>query len=604
MLHFQRVILEVNMRISFLILPLVLVLSVSALFGQTTATDYYNRGTDRYTQKDYDGAIADYSKAIRLDPQYTDAYRERGLAREVKKNYAGAIIDLTRAIDLDPKNVNSYYNRGHVKMTMGDSHGAMVDYSKVIELDPGHAKAYYFRGVIRGFNLEAADEIADYSKAIELDPKYDAAYLSRGIARRLKGDIEGAIADYTEAIKQNPNSKLAYYNRASERERKRDYDGAIADYTKVIGLDPTGATGYYKRGLVQYYKKEYDEAIVDYTKVLELDPKIAGAYASRGEAKKMIGDFYGAIDDYTKAAETDSSRYLNLGEMKFLTKDYDGAVAEYNKALLVYSEKTNIYIVLGEIKYIKKDYLGAVADFTQAIKVRPNVASLYLKRANAYRAVNKIKRANADVKSAAKLGVTSIPKQNGAMTNIVINQKPLTDFAYDLAKRWEAKEVDLYQNFTLVLNAVLTKDGKFDAAGTKFDPKTQTGDPHVIAVIKEAKEALADSGFLGYLSIVEVDNFIAALIQSNDQMLLVVTSLQKSPERAKIVAEVINTMISVGKVANKNSIDERTLLNGASVNADRNRVILNFSISKTVAQEILIRKLKQVLADKAVRNPS
>ena len=49
---------------------------------------------------DYQGAIADFTKAIELDPQYTSAYLNRGIARELVNDLTGACSDWRKAVNL------------------------------------------------------------------------------------------------------------------------------------------------------------------------------------------------------------------------------------------------------------------------------------------------------------------------------------------------------------------------------------------------------------------------------------------------------------------------------------------------------------------------
>lgn len=64
---------------------------------------YNGRGSAKDDLKDYEGAIADYDKALELDPQDTGAYFARGNAKYNLKDYAGAITDYDKAIKLAPK---------------------------------------------------------------------------------------------------------------------------------------------------------------------------------------------------------------------------------------------------------------------------------------------------------------------------------------------------------------------------------------------------------------------------------------------------------------------------------------------------------------------
>lgn len=46
----------------------------------STAREYFNRGFARQANGDLEGAVADYTKAIEVDPSYLRAYLNRGNA--------------------------------------------------------------------------------------------------------------------------------------------------------------------------------------------------------------------------------------------------------------------------------------------------------------------------------------------------------------------------------------------------------------------------------------------------------------------------------------------------------------------------------------------
>ncbi len=91
----------------------------------------------------YDKAIELFTKAIasgKLSPGYLGiVYNNRGNAWDGKGDYDRAIADYTKAIEIDPKYANAYYSRGIAWGKKGNSDRAIADYTKAIEIDPKYA---------------------------------------------------------------------------------------------------------------------------------------------------------------------------------------------------------------------------------------------------------------------------------------------------------------------------------------------------------------------------------------------------------------------------------------------------------------------------------
>lgn len=190
------------------------------------------------------------------------------------------------------------------------------------------------------------------------------------------------------------------------------------------------------------------------------------------------------------------------------------------------------------------------------------------------------------------------PLSTDALTSIEINRKPLTDFADEVSSKWAAKEIDLNQPFVVVLNGVLTKDGRLDRQKSKFDVSKQQGSPEMIEVAKMAIEAVGDSGFLTYLRSLDVEKMTLTLVQNDEQIIARIVAEQKTVERARLVQSGLNGYIMFGKGAVKNPSDEKTLLDGAQVVAEGKNFVLNFALPKPVAQEMINRRLTEAQAKK------
>jgi len=237
--------------------------------------------------EDYDRAIDDFTKAIELEPNNAVNYRERGRAySNGKKDDDKAIADCNQAIRLNPNYILAYNVRGNLYKGKKDYGKAIEDFSQAIRLDPNFVLAYASRGDAYSKKGDYGKAIEDYSQAIRLNPNDALNYASRGYAYSNKGNFDKAIADYNQTIRLEPNYALAYNNRGWEYNNKGDYDKSIADYNQAIILDSNYVDAYNNRGYAYYLKKDYDKAIADYNKAINLDPNYEKAKVNLENARK------------------------------------------------------------------------------------------------------------------------------------------------------------------------------------------------------------------------------------------------------------------------------------------------------------------------------
>ena len=176
------------------------------------AEQYFNQGNEKRDQKDFEGAIRDYDKAIEINPQYAYAYNNRGLSKNNLGQYQEAIKDYDKAIEINPQYAMAYNNRGVSKQNLGQYQDAIKDLDKAIEINPQYAKAYNNRGNSKHNLGQYQEAIKDCDKAIEINPQDADAYNNRGNSKHNLGQYQEAIKDYQEALKINPSYKLAKNN--------------------------------------------------------------------------------------------------------------------------------------------------------------------------------------------------------------------------------------------------------------------------------------------------------------------------------------------------------------------------------------------------------
>ena len=173
--------------------------------GSISVETHILRGWVKGGLGNYEGAIADFDAAIRLNPNHAEAYYNRGLAKGQLGQYSAAILDYEIAIQLKPDFALAYLNRGGMRSNLGQHAAAIADFDTAIRLGPDDAKAYYNRGIVKAALEQHIAAIADYDTAIRLNPGYTEAYNNRGNAKNDLGQHTAAIADFDTAIRLKPD---------------------------------------------------------------------------------------------------------------------------------------------------------------------------------------------------------------------------------------------------------------------------------------------------------------------------------------------------------------------------------------------------------------
>jgi tetratricopeptide (TPR) repeat protein len=211
---------------------------------ELTAQQWFERGS---AVADVDEQLRFYTEAIRLKPDYADAFYNRGIARHDKGDLDGALQDYNEAIRLKP-DAAAFSNRGNARRDKGDLNGALQDYTEAIRLKPDYRNAFYNRGNARRDKGDLDGALQDYNEAIRLNPKGAFAFNNRGNARRDKGDLDRALQDYNEAIRLKPDYAEAFNNRGVARRDKGELDGALRDFTEAIRLKADYADAFKQPG--------------------------------------------------------------------------------------------------------------------------------------------------------------------------------------------------------------------------------------------------------------------------------------------------------------------------------------------------------------------
>lgn len=181
--------------------------------------------------------LARYDKEIQHDPTNPRPYDRRGWARGVNGDLDGAISDFSAAIRLNPNDATAYGLRGKAFSDKGELEKALTDLGQAIRLNPNDALAHQNRGYVFFKKQEWETALADLDAAIRLDPKLAIAYSNRGSTYSRMGEYAKALGDLNEGIRLAPRDGKAYNSLAWLLATCPDT--SIRNGTKAVGAAKT-----------------------------------------------------------------------------------------------------------------------------------------------------------------------------------------------------------------------------------------------------------------------------------------------------------------------------------------------------------------------------
>jgi tetratricopeptide (TPR) repeat protein len=241
------------------------------------------------------------------------AHTNLGLAYDVQGMSDRAMAEYEKAIAINPALEHPYNNLGFDYYKKGRYKEAIASYEKALVINPNYAKAYYNLSLAYYAEKMFDESIAAYEKAVGLDPDLAGIYRdlgkalanacnNRGQSLHLQGMFDEAIASYEKALTLNPASAEAYNNAGLAYYAKNMLDQSIASYEKALVINPNIAGTQINVGLALHAKGMLDEAIARYEKALTINPGIAEAYYNMGRAHYEKGNYSRAKECFDKAA--------------------------------------------------------------------------------------------------------------------------------------------------------------------------------------------------------------------------------------------------------------------------------------------------------------
>ncbi len=240
-----------------------------------------SRGLAFERQGDRQKAGIDYRKAIEFNASFLPAYNNLGALLMDGENYREAVALFTEALGVKPDYSFALLNRGLSFYKLGDCAGATADLTRALELNDKFQMAYYHRALCarKARNLPA--ELADLDALLALNPAAALAIFERGKALYYMQDYPGAAQEFSKAAGLKPEDPVYAYWLGFALYKAGDLEGALRAASKAAAVKPDS---YQLRGLmgdIYAALKDKGNAAAQYRLAAGLSPKSASLYQAK-----------------------------------------------------------------------------------------------------------------------------------------------------------------------------------------------------------------------------------------------------------------------------------------------------------------------------------
>jgi tetratricopeptide (TPR) repeat protein len=255
---------------------------------------------------------------IARNPGSVLARNNLGIALVGKGNTEGAIAQYRKALEINPDDHEVLSNLGSALFKKGDLDQAIAQERRSLEINPHNAEARHNLGLALFNKGDLDGAIAQYRLALEIQPDLAEARRNLGVALFTKGDTEGAIAQYRMILQTAPDNAGDLNNLGHGLLLKGDLDGAIACFQKAASLKPDLVEAWYSLGKVFLQKGDWDQAIACGRQAMKINPRYEDTGASLGTALFQKGETREAMAVWQQALEIKPDQLSVLNNLAWL----------------------------------------------------------------------------------------------------------------------------------------------------------------------------------------------------------------------------------------------------------------------------------------------
>uniref|UniRef100_A0A3P8XAW7 Tetratricopeptide repeat domain 6 n=1 Tax=Esox lucius TaxID=8010 RepID=A0A3P8XAW7_ESOLU len=457
-------------------------------------------------------AFEAFSNAVKINPDYADAYHQRGLCH-MHLQQSTSVQDFNRALSINPNLFQVYLSRAAFYGAKGRYSKAILNCNEAIKIQPKSIRAYLYRGALKfylevrfmegivGMNVIVISTsvyciimhltaLQDYGivlllpskKEIDLKILINRALLyeemnephnalqvvslhiqqtSQSLAQTtaMLGQLQESVEAFSQALQLSPFFLEAYVGRGNAY---MDYDHAQAtklaqrDFLSALHLNPLCSNARiclaYNFQVFGCFQRAWNQ----FTVAAEIDPKCWKAFEGRAVVNLQMGNTYAAFLDINmalKVSHCPRTLLTNRGVINQFMCDRASAMRDYQRAICLNPKYALAFFNAANLYFYNRQFDQACEHYSRALELDPGDESALLNRAITRALLRNVPGALRDFTDALRL--------NPYSSHVFFNRANL----YCSLRQYERAEADLSQALLLQPNDALVYKLRADVRG-------------------------------------------------------------------------------------------------------------------------------------------
>jgi len=178
-----------------------------------------------------------YQAALRVRPEYANAYDGLARASEALGQHEAAISNYRRALELAPEMGYAHLKLAVLLLERSNKQEALQHFQDGTRIAPDYAPGHVGLGKLLAASGQMDAAVQSFRRASELDPQLTAAHIGLGLVFIRLGRPQDGVAAIRRAVELNPDDAKVNYQFAAVLEATGNTDEALQRYRQTLQID-------------------------------------------------------------------------------------------------------------------------------------------------------------------------------------------------------------------------------------------------------------------------------------------------------------------------------------------------------------------------------